>query len=273
MKLLILSAETGSYECRRLEEEALHLGFSVELKRPFEVDINSAECDVLLVRSIRGELEKAREIAGFFLNKGVTVVDEKMALGRGFTKMGQYVLFKKNGLFAPVTMHFSKALLHMEKFKSEYLVVKPLRGKKGENLFKVKKSEFGVFANELENPQSFLVQDFVPIKREYRLITVGNKVLGAFEKVTEHWIHNISRGAVSVKTVVSPEIEETALKAAKLAGNEICGIDLGVTENGFFVIEANRSPGFEAFEKTCNLNVAKEIIEYLKEKRASKNMT
>ena len=43
---------------------------------------------------------------------------------------------------------------------------------------------------------------------------------------------------------------------------QIAGIDLLFDKRGFRVCEANSNPGFSGFDKYCNTNVAKYIVEY-----------
>jgi gamma-F420-2:alpha-L-glutamate ligase len=61
-------------------------------------------------------------------------------------------------------------------------------------------------------------------------------------------------------------MEYIALETAKIMGLDIAGIDLLFTEEGYVVCEANSNPGFNGFEKFCDINVADRITEYIKYK-------
>ncbi len=267
MKLLIISVEIQP-EIKRIEEEAKRLGFSVEIMKPSEVEKRHLEKFThLLIRAIRGERDDAREIARTALNKGLVVVDEKIALGLGKNKYQNYMLFKKNGLFVPKTLMLDeKNLERAGEFMGDEIVVKNVSGKRGEDLYRVRKSEIGKLMRKLDRKQKYMVQEFVPIKRELRVLIIGKNVLGAFYKETADWRHNISLGAKPVKEALSEEVMETALKAVRIVGTEIAGVDIAFTEKGLFVLEVNRSPGFMGFEKATGVNVANEIVKYLEGK-------
>jgi glutathione synthase/RimK-type ligase-like ATP-grasp enzyme len=47
-------------------------------------------------------------------------------------------------------------------------------------------------------------------------------------------------------------------------GLDIAGIDLLFDQEGYKVCEANSAPGFEGFEKYCDMNIAKSIVDYVR---------
>lgn len=267
MRLLIMSTEK-QFEIDRIKEEAEALGHSVEVKKP--CDIKKAELEkysCLLIRAIKGESVEAKEIARNALNKGLVVVDEKIALGLGRNKYQNYLLFKKNDLFVPKTLMLDKKNLEkIDEFEGEGVVVKNVSGKRGQDLYKVRKIELDKLIKKLDKKQKYMVQEFVPIEKELRVLVVGEKVLGAFYKETADWKHNISLGAKPKQIELDEEVKKTALKATKIVGTEIAGVDIAYTPKGLFVLEVNRSPGFKGFEEATGANVAREIVNYLEMK-------
>ena len=71
---------------------------------------------------------------------------------------------------------------------------------------------------------------------------------------------------------LSKEERETAIKAAKAMGLNMCGVDLLRSQNGPMVMEVNSSPGLEGIEKATGKNVAGMIFEFL-EKNAKPHNT
>ncbi|MAE33453.1 MAG: hypothetical protein CL493_03925 [Actinobacteria bacterium] len=53
------------------------------------------------------------------------------------------------------------------------------------------------------------------------------------------------------------------MKAAKVLGLSVAGVDLIQSNRGPLVLEVNSSPGLEGIEKASGIDVADKIIEYL----------
>ena len=63
--------------------------------------------------------------------------------------------------------------------------------------------------------------------------------------------------------------QEWALRAAAATGAEFAGVDLLYDRSGQgFVIEVNAVPGWRAFQKTTNCDVAGLVVDYLESRRA-----
>ena len=64
-------------------------------------------------------------------------------------------------------------------------------------------------------------------------------------------------------TKSSANFEKIAIKAARILGLEIAGVDLLESERGALVLEVNSSPGLEGIEKASQVNVAGAVSERL----------
>jgi RimK family alpha-L-glutamate ligase len=265
--LLILCVEP-QYEVNRIIEEAQRKGWKAVAKKPSETSEKELECfSHLLLRAIKGGALQAKRIAEKALKQGIKVTDEKIALGEGKNKLKHYFLFKKSGLNVPKTIAFTpenidKAL----DFAGEKVVVKDVRGKRGQEVHAVKKEELQKFLKKTDSGKKFLVQEMLSIKKEVRVLVIGKNVLGAYEKQSEKWVKNISAGGKGKATEPKKEICDIALKATRLTHTEIAGVDLALAQGKWFVLEVNRSPGFREFEKVTGKNAAREIVEYLERK-------
>ena len=65
---------------------------------------------------------------------------------------------------------------------------------------------------------------------------------------------------------ITNQEEESAVKAAKVLGLHVAGVDLIQSDRGPLVLEVNSSPGLEGIETASQIDVAGKIIEYLEEK-------
>ena len=83
---------------------------------------------------------------------------------------------------------------------------------------------------------------------------------------------NLHRGGSASLIKITPEERMTAIRAAKVMGLSVAGVDILRSNHGPLVMEVNSSPGLEGIETTTNKDVAGIIIQHL-EKNSGPNMT
>ncbi len=261
MKLGIISVEK-QWEIERIMSEAKKKGDEISFNAPddFQLELPfRSSLDAVYFRAIIGKADYSKTVASILYSAGVAVVDERLAKEGGRNKFMNYALLLKSGIKIPPTKQF---IPNSNYFESEYLVVKPLHGKRGQGLRKIKAEEL----SKLKLEGEFIVQPFLNIEHEYRVLVIGGEVIGAFEKRSNTWIRNISQGAEAVAVEVNEEMKEVAIKACKVLNTEIGGVDIAYSKSIPYVFEVNRSPGFKAFEASTKINVALKIVEYLHNK-------
>ncbi len=268
MKLALISTEK-QFELDRIQEECLKRKHKVSVFSPenFQAGIPSQKFfDLVLFRVLQGQALQARALALSFFSAGTKIVDEKLVQMTGKNKFTNYYSFLKAGLNIPKTFFLNeKTILSLPFDDSDWIVVKPLEGKRGEGIFRIKFSELHSFMHSLKEG-NFLLQEFIPFEKELRIMVIGNKAIGAFEKQSVHWIKNIAQEAKAVPFVLTKKVSDIAIKAAKASQIEIAGVDLGLSKGKWFVLETNRSPQFRAFEEATKINAAEKIVEYLEKK-------
>lgn len=110
----------------------------------------------------------------------------------------------------------------------------------------------------------FYVQEYLTKPgRDIRAFVIGDRVIAASYRTSEHWITNTARGATSVPCPVTPEIEEIALAACKAVGARWAGVDLIELEDGYTCVEVNTGGEFHGLMRTTDRNIAAEIINEL----------
>lgn len=101
--------------------------------------------------------------------------------------------------------------------------------------------------------------------RDIRATIIGGKVVAAiYRNVDGDWRTNTARGAVATKCEITPEIEELSLNAAKAMGEGMFGVDIMEDGEGYVVQEVNHSFEFKNVQRVTGVDIAGEIIEYLK---------
>ena len=268
MRIIVLSTE-NQWEINRIRQEAAKRGHPVKTIHPAKLKPSQLKgSDALLIRAVRGHAAKAAAIARKALEKGLVVVDERLAKSGGRDKAANYLVLEKAGVRVPPTFVASeKEANRLFKLSFKELVIKPLHGKRGEGVVKCKRSGLRKALSRFYGKyDEAIVQPFLHVSNEYRVLVVGGKALGAFEKKARGWRHNVSTGAKPKKTRLTRRMRELAVKAASAVGTEVGGVDIARAGGRFYVLEVNRSPQFKGFESSTNKNVALEIVEYLERK-------
>ncbi|PIR93726.1 hypothetical protein COT97_05160 [Candidatus Falkowbacteria bacterium CG10_big_fil_rev_8_21_14_0_10_39_11] len=224
--------------------------------------------DVCLIRGINPFFAKAKTLAKALYRKGVKVVDREL-----YQKV---YIFDKLFMYSALSYHelpcldtfYYPSVKAFKKFGGniEYpVLLKDINGMHGRNIF------FKNTENELEDffnwrkINNYFIQKFVPAEYYYRVLVVGNKVLGAMKRNTLSSIRKkrIPLEKRSHKSELTMELKRLALKAAKATNTDIAGVDIIYDGDKPYVLEVNRSPQFKRFTQVVGVNVAGEIIDYL----------
>lgn len=145
------------------------------------------------------------------------------------------------------------------------LVGKPSEGRKGENVELLDSSEKAAlyaksyFGNQQNKNNCLLLQKYISIDKEYRVIVLDGSVLGLVEKepAPDFIARNAAKGSHFIQAE-STEVADFALNKCSKKG--LVGVDVILDTSGkFWLVESNRSPQWQYFEKATGINVASEI--------------
>lgn len=110
-----------------------------------------------------------------------------------------------------------------------------------------------------------ILQEFIEEAEgvDLRAFVVNGKIVAAMERraAKGEFRANMHLGATASVAKLTYEEEEIALKAAKLLGLDVAGVDLIRSKRGALVMEVNASPGLEGIEKCTRVDIAGAIIE------------
>ncbi|MFB6135255.1 MAG: RimK family alpha-L-glutamate ligase [Halobacteriaceae archaeon] len=104
--------------------------------------------------------------------------------------------------------------------------------------------------------KSFLVQEYLPDARDYRVMVLDGEYAGAVERrlpadalASGRWKHNVHRGAVAEGVSLDPALRGLAEEAAAALDVSLLGVDLLVTGDRAVVNETNARPTVDAATK------------------------
>src|SRR6266481_5711493 len=109
-----------------------------------------------------------------------------------------------------------------------------------------------------------LAEAGVDVPRTVRALVVGDRVAGAMRREARsgEFRSNLHRGGEGSALELSADYAQAAVRAARVLGLEVAGVDLLEAEGGPKVMEVNSSPGFEGLERATGVDIAGAIVEH-----------
>ena len=201
---------------------------------------------------------------------GVPWVNGREAVLRSRNKAGALARLSRAGVPTPdstlVSNPVDESALReaWERFDSP-AVVKPNSTTRGTGIAKV--SDLDSFLGVTEylelvhdyraaGDRSYLVQEFLPDARDYRVMTVDGEYVGAVERrlpdealAAGQWKHNVHRGAEATAVDLDSDLRALAEEAAAVLDIDWLGVDILATDDRAVVNETNARPTVDAATK------------------------
>jgi ribosomal protein S6--L-glutamate ligase len=238
-------------------------------------ETNLAEADCLLVRSMPpGSLEQIvfrMDVLGQLARRGLPVVNSPRAIETAVDKYLATARLQAAGLTVPRTLVCQTVDEAMRGFHSlgGDVVVKPLFGSEGRGILRVADEALAwrTFQTLAQLDRVLYLQQFIAHGgSDLRLLVIGARVLGIRRTSADDWRTNVSRGAVAEPIGVTSELEAWARRAAAAVGATVAGVDLLPGDDGvLYALEVNAVAGWRALATTTGIDVARLILEHLKQ--------
>jgi ribosomal protein S6--L-glutamate ligase len=292
MKIAILSRNARLYSTVRLVEAARARGHSVRVLDPLRC----------YMRIAAGKFEmhwKGKALRGFdavIPRIGASITFYGTAVVRQFEMMGVYTpndsdsilrardklrslqLLAREGIDLPVTVFGdnpddTRDLLTM--LGEPPHVIKLNEGAQGQGVMLAEKrgGALGLIEALRSLYAYFLVQEFIREAdgADLRCFVVGDEVVAAMRRQAPEgdFRANIHRGGSASAVTLSALEVETAVRAARVMGLGVAGVDLLRSARGPLVLEVNSSPGLEGIEGASGVDVAGAIVEYIARTRTA----
>ena len=88
--------------------------------------------------------------------------------------------------------------------------------------------------------------------------------MAAMRRRATKWKTNVSQGAKTEAVKLEGEMEELALRAARLIRLDYAGVDLMRAEDGrTYVVEINSIPGWRGLQETTSISIAESIVDHV----------
>jgi len=226
--------------------------------------------DAVLVRSMPpGSLEQVvfrMDALARLEATGVRVVNPARAIEAAVDKYLATAKLQAAGLLVPQTIVCQTAtdgLAALQALGGD-VVVKPLFGGEGRGITRVSDVAIArrVFTSLEQIGAVLYVQQFIPHDGvDWRLLVIGDEVLGMKRINPDDWRTNISLGARPAPLEVTVELAQLARRAAAAVGATVAGVDLLPARDGrLYAIEVNAVPGWRALGEVTGVDVAERVL-------------
>ncbi len=286
MKIVILSQNPTLYSTKRLIEAGEKKGHEMKI-------IDHSKCDLIIEKKKPGLIYQGKEIENvdgviprigasitfygtavvrqFEMMKIFTAV-ESQALVRSRDKLRSLQILSRAGLGLPKTVfsNYSKDVSAIiDKAGGAPVVIKLLEGTQGLGV---------VLADNRNSAESILeafnglqarviVQEFIKEAKgaDIRAFVIDGVVVGAMKRQGKEgeFRSNLHRGGSADIIELTDEEENAAIKAAKVMGLGVAGVDMLQSSRGPLILEVNSSPGLEGIEGATGMDIASQIIKYV----------
>lgn len=286
--LRILWLETGDlYTIRRGLEAGTERGLVVEhlemQNLRFEADGHSAQLthngkdviahfDAAILRTFMPYVSEVLTVARLFADAGKVVVDRSLVdEGYAMGKMHDYLRLSAAGIAVPRTVQPPNAIeaLQCAETIGYPCVLKSTFGSCGEHVFRAADAAELTALYATEPLGHWLVQEYLPAESDVRVMVVGGHALPFFVRRTPaagdfrtNFDHDAAIEKVPLET--RPDLRTLAEATARTLRREFTGIDIRERDGVPLVLEANRRPGFKAFEAATGLDVAGALMDHVK---------
>jgi ribosomal protein S6--L-glutamate ligase len=295
MRIAILSRSSNIYSTRRLKEAAHARGHEVRVVDTLRCYMNIAshrpeihyrgdkleEYDAVIPRIGASITFYGTAVLRQFEMMGTFPLNESVAVTRSRDKLRSLQLLSRRGIGLPVT-GFARTTKDigdlMQMVGGAPLVVKLLEGTQGIGvvLCETRQAAESVLEAFMGLDVSIMVQEYIKEAggADIRCFVVGGKVVAAIKRQAQpgEFRSNLHRGGSASLIKITPEERSTAVRAAKIMGLNVAGVDLLRSNHGPLVMEVNSSPGLEGIESATGKDVAGMIVGFL-EKNAEKDKT
>lgn len=295
MKIAILSNGPGNYSTKRLKEEATARGHEVRVVKYKDcyasIEQNHptvsykgkdlAKYDAVIPRIASNMTKYGTAIVRQLEMQGVYTLSSSIAINRSRDKLRSLQILAKSGVGIPKTV-VSRNTTDIDDLLDQLggtpVIIKLARGTHGNGVVlaetkKAAKSVLQAFYLTNDDGTNILLQEFIKESAgtDIRAFVVGSRVVASMKRqsLDDDFRSNLHKGGEGVSVKLTEDERKMAVRAARVMGLSVAGVDLMRSARGPLILEVNASPGF-GIEKVTGRNVASAIIDYV-EMNAKRN--
>ena len=204
-----------------------------------------------------------------FESIGVYALNSAEAIGNSRDKLFSLQMLLRSGVSIP-TSGFADSPIETDELidmvNGAPLVVKLLEGPQGRGVVLAESRKAGEsLINAFKSLQAnLLVQEFIKEAngKDLRLSVVDGKVVASMQRqaVAGDFRANLHRSVTASRVKITPEEKRMAIKAAKVLGLKVAGVDIIRSRKGPLLLEVTSAPGIGNIEEVTGKDVAGAMI-------------
>jgi ribosomal protein S6--L-glutamate ligase len=203
---------------------------------------------------------------------GAYPLNESVAITRARDKLRSLQLLARKGVGLPNTGYANDPDDIQDLIKmvgGAPLVIKLLQGTQGIGvvLAETRKAAESVIEAFMGLKAEIMIQEYIKEAggADIRCLVIGDKVVAAMKRQAQpgEFRSNLHRGGSASLIKITPTERATAVKAARVMGLNVAGVDILRSERGPLVMEVNSSPGLEGIEQATKKDIAGLIIQFI----------
>ena len=290
LKIGLLASNEALYSNRRLMEAGAERGHEMlflNVKQAYmKLDASEPEAHYRggrLLNDLNAVITRLRpsvtyygtSLARQFESMGIYTCNSSASITQSRDKLFSLQLLLKNGIGIPTT-GFANSPMDtndlIDMVGGAPLIVKLLEGTQGRGvvLAETRKAAESVINAFKSLNANLLVQHFVKEAngKDLRCFVIDGKVVASIERTAApgEFRANLHRGGVAAIVKISKQERALAVRAAKVLGLQVAGVDIIRSSNGPLLLEVNSSPGLEGIETATGKDIAGMIIASIEKK-------
>ncbi len=286
MKLAILSKEPKNYSTGRLLAAAKSRGHKAKVLNTlkFAIDIEDGNPQLFYAQKRLGSYDAVLPRVGASITYfGTAVVRQFQQMDvyspnsadgilNSRDKLRSFQILSRHKIGIPATSYVKDkqdVVAAIERVGGVPIIIKLLEGTQGIGVLLAHNLESATSIIELlqSQKQNILIQKFVAESKgkDIRAIVVGDRVVAAMRRVAQgqEFRSNVHRGGKTERVELDEAYKEAAIRAARIMGVGIAGVDMLEGKDGPQIMEINSSPGLEGIESCTGLDIAGSFIDYI----------
>jgi [lysine-biosynthesis-protein LysW]--L-2-aminoadipate ligase len=263
-------------EEKLLRDSLVAEGLDVELVDDRELTLTLGQpvrrWDVVLERSV--SQTRGLAVLRILESWGIAAVNRASVIAACASKLETSALLEAAGVPTPTTIiAFSpEAALNAAEELGFPVVVKPVAGSWGRLLARLNDRDAaeGVFEHKgtLGGPEHsvfYLQRHIDKPGRDIRAFVVGDEVICAIYRESDHWVTNTARGAHTRNCPIDQSLRDLTLRAARAVGGGVLAVDLLEDRNDLLVSEVNATMEFRNSIDVTGVDIPGRVAHYVLE--------
>jgi gamma-F420-2:alpha-L-glutamate ligase len=274
------------YTTRRVQAAAKEQGLELEVCNIHDVSFNVEggkarafafgkdlleDYDGLVVRTFYPYISESLTIARLFHDAGKVVIDESLTdEGYAVSKMHDHLVLAEHGIPTPRTWQVfnPRQVEELAEALTYPCLLKGVHGARGEHVYLVE--DAGQLERRLWHYPygELMLQEYIPADEDYRVMVLGYRALPVMvsrRPPKGDFRTNYSLGGHFLRRelIEFPAFQSLAESAARALRREFTAVDIRLKADQPMVLEVNRQPDFEGFERATKFDVATEVVRYV----------